>query len=108
MDTIDNSIMIYMKNERGVAVPIFVRITDRVRVLLMEAASIRAIHRGSLAGKAFFHKERRLNADDVIGELGIAYYDTVRLQTINDLTAGTENASVDGHNITTIDHGPID
>ncbi|CAJ0590366.1 unnamed protein product [Cylicocyclus nassatus] len=83
MEDIGKSIMIYMKNEQGVAVPIFVKVNDPVRSIWMEAATTRAIHRGTLKGKAFFHNGRRLKATDIIGEMGIVDHDTVRLMKLN-------------------------
>ncbi|KAK6755487.1 hypothetical protein RB195_014078 [Necator americanus] len=79
MDNVEKSIMIYMKNENGVAVPIYVGKNDRVEAIYMEAATTRAIHRGSLKGKAFFHNGHRLKSTDVIGDVGIEHHDTVRL-----------------------------
>ncbi|ETN76410.1 hypothetical protein RB195_014078 [Necator americanus] len=82
MDNVEKSIMIYMKNENGVAVPIYVGKNDRVEAIYMEAATTRAIHRGSLKGKAFFHNGHRLKSTDVIGDVGIEHHDTVRLMSI--------------------------
>ncbi|VDO42003.1 unnamed protein product [Haemonchus placei] len=67
-------------NEVGVAIPIYVKTTDKVEKIYMEAAITKAINRGSLRGKAFYHKGRRLYPEDVIGDVGIAFYDTVRLK----------------------------
>ncbi|KHJ78417.1 hypothetical protein OESDEN_21962, partial [Oesophagostomum dentatum] len=67
------------QNEQGVAVPIFVNTSDRVESIWMEAATTRAIHRGSLKGKAFYHNGKRLKSNDIIGDVGIADHDTVRL-----------------------------
>ncbi|KAJ1361165.1 hypothetical protein KIN20_020358 [Parelaphostrongylus tenuis] len=109
MNNFDNTIMIYLKNERGVAVPIHVNITDRIHVLLIEAATIRVLHRGSLHGKALYYKGRRLNEDDVIGDVGIKFYDTVRLQTIETSSAETKSPQAAGDDsIVAIDDGPIE
>ncbi|RCN37002.1 hypothetical protein ANCCAN_17109 [Ancylostoma caninum] len=68
------------QNEQGVAVPIFVKTTDKVEAIYTEAATTRLIHRGSLKGKAFFHKDQRLKSTDVIGDVGIQHHDSVRLK----------------------------
>ncbi|RCN44747.1 hypothetical protein ANCCAN_09262 [Ancylostoma caninum] len=75
------------QNEQGVAVPIFVKTTDKVEAIYTEAATTRLIHRGSLKGKAFFHKDQRLKSTDVIGDVGIQHHDSVRLKHTH--TCGT-------------------
>ncbi|KAL6741774.1 hypothetical protein Aduo_014996 [Ancylostoma duodenale] len=80
--TPEKHIMIYMKNEQGVAIPIYVKTSDKVEAIYTEAATTRLIHRGSLKGKAFYHKDQRLKSTDVIGDVGIKHHDSVRLKVL--------------------------
>ncbi|VDL70065.1 unnamed protein product [Nippostrongylus brasiliensis] len=77
-------LVMFLRNEVGVCVPIYVKTTDRAERLYIEAASTRVINRGTLRGKAFYHKGRRVHPDDIINELGIQFYDTVRLMPIKE------------------------
>lgn len=72
------------QNDRGICVPIYVKTSDRAEKLYLEAASTRAINRGSLRGKALYHNGRRLDPKELISDLRIAFYDTVRLQSVEE------------------------
>ncbi|KAK6033125.1 hypothetical protein OSTOST_00658 [Ostertagia ostertagi] len=127
----DNSLMIYMKNEVGVAIPIYVKTSDKVERIYMEAANAPAINRGSLRGKAFYHNGtnsviiqrysksatreyygtsgRRLSPHDLIGDVGIAFYDTVRLKTVEESLSEKEIRQQEEDYPLTNDHeGPIE
>ncbi|XGW01036.1 hypothetical protein V3C99_013750 [Haemonchus contortus] len=104
-----DSLMIYMKNEVGVAIPIYVKTTDKVEKIYMEAAHTRAINRGSLRGKAFYHKGRRLYPEDVIGDVGIAFYDTVRLKAVEEPQSEKEiNQQMEFYPLTNEHEAPIE
>ncbi|PIO67312.1 hypothetical protein TELCIR_10941 [Teladorsagia circumcincta] len=75
----------------------------------MEAANAPAINRGSLRGKAFYHNGRRLNPHDLIGDVGIAFYDTVRLKTVEETLSEKEIRQQEEDYPLTNDHeGPIE
>uniref|UniRef100_A0A1I7WQB1 Uncharacterized protein n=1 Tax=Heterorhabditis bacteriophora TaxID=37862 RepID=A0A1I7WQB1_HETBA len=45
-----------MNNGRGIAMPLFIKGTDRVEVIWSEVITAKAMHDSTLRGKALFHK----------------------------------------------------
>ncbi|CAD6189632.1 unnamed protein product [Caenorhabditis auriculariae] len=82
MSTDLENMIVYIKNDRGVTLPMYIKKTDRVELIWSEMAGCSSLHEGSLCFKALFNRGRRLERNDVVGEVGIQHYDTIKLQSL--------------------------
>ncbi|TKR60350.1 hypothetical protein L596_027607 [Steinernema carpocapsae] len=65
--------ILFVKNERGVAMPIYLNPTDRVSMIWSEICYSEAINERQLANKSLFYNGKRLDRSKTLDESGLEH-----------------------------------
>ncbi|GMT10132.1 hypothetical protein PFISCL1PPCAC_1429, partial [Pristionchus fissidentatus] len=74
------TMIIYIKNERGVAYPLFCNEQDKIEEIWKEIRVCTSINDRSIVGKRLVSQEgRELSAKDRLEDVGISHFHVIRL-----------------------------
>uniref|UniRef100_A0A7E4W9B6 Ubiquitin-like domain-containing protein n=1 Tax=Panagrellus redivivus TaxID=6233 RepID=A0A7E4W9B6_PANRE len=77
-----DTLIVFVKNEKGIAMPMYIRSSDMVDMIWNEVGFSKAINESTLKGKGLFFNGKKLERGHTLSDYDIKWGDVVRIQKV--------------------------